>query len=114
MRYFLCNKCGNSILFVPDEEGAGGMCMESAPYRSSGICGGGFTIELIKKADPVSRNYTHVVSADPLWATDRIGKLLKKRTRFLVTAGKVRLTKAMCQKKAAQLRRLDEEILFLK
>ena len=47
MKYYLCNKCGGSILFVEDGEQPSGMCSEPMAVRISGICGGGYTIELI-------------------------------------------------------------------
>ena len=52
MKYFLCNKCGSSILFVEEGKEPSGMCCEPMTVRTSGICGGGFTIELIPKKIP--------------------------------------------------------------
>ena len=43
-RYFQCWKCG---AIIESESDQNPMCVASAPYRTSGICGGG-SIEITK------------------------------------------------------------------
>lgn len=118
MKYFLCNKCGASILFVPEGEGSGGMCVELIPVRTSGICGGSFTIELVPKMESV--NIGSLIGSHPqsvATAVDYIygiPKLHKKRTRFFASMKKIKLTPVMAMRKAYQLREIDKEILILK
>ncbi len=47
-RYFRCNKCGKTIAKVKEWDHAG-MCTIGFIGRTSGICGGGFTIEISKE-----------------------------------------------------------------
>jgi hypothetical protein len=48
-RYFRCDKCGNFITKVDHGQSRGGMCTGPMAVRTSGICGGGFTIEMTKE-----------------------------------------------------------------
>lgn len=105
MKYFLCNKCGQSILFVEKDESNGGVCVEPAGRRSSGICGGGYTIELVRKdrkKSPVRQEHF----------TDKLVDLNKRKSRFMVRLGKVKLTPVMIQMKCAQLRDINDDIKF--
>lgn len=47
-RYFRCNKCGLFITKVTNGEDRGGMCTGTMAVRTSGVCGGGFTIGMTK------------------------------------------------------------------
>lgn len=46
-KYYRCNKCGQYITKTNNTEGFG-MCTGSVTYRTSGICGGSFSIEMTK------------------------------------------------------------------
>lgn len=111
MRYFLCNKCGENILFVPEGEGAGGVCTVSTHQRTFGICGGEYTIELVKKdVKPI-----YLIRSEVSTIIEKeITKLHKKRTRFFASMKKIKLTPVMAMRKAYQLRDIDKDILILK
>ncbi len=47
-RYFRCNKCG-SISVVENSRQMNNMCTSYAGYRTSGICGGSFSIEMTEE-----------------------------------------------------------------
>lgn len=47
MRYFKCWKCGCKTKTTGEKPNF--MCINSMPVRTSGICGGSFTIEITKK-----------------------------------------------------------------
>jgi len=45
--FFKCNKCG-SLTATKDDQDAG-MCTLPVTYRTSGICGGGFSIKITEE-----------------------------------------------------------------
>ena len=56
-RYFLCNKCGDTVLVTTSTGDPIEMCCNSMPVRTSGICGGAFSIELVPKMDSASVSF---------------------------------------------------------
>jgi len=48
-KYFRCNKCGQYITKVERPSQRDGMCTGDASYRTSGICGGSFTVEMTEE-----------------------------------------------------------------
>ena len=103
MRYFLCNKCGNSIQFVKDGDVLLKVCVGYNSNRPSKMCGGLYTIELIPaEIVPIGTRQGHF--------TDKVIALRKKKSRFLCGLFKITLTPVMIQRKSAQLRTINEDI----
>ena len=48
-RYFLCNKCGDTVLVTTSTGSPMEVCCNTMPVRTSRICGGAFNIELVPK-----------------------------------------------------------------
>lgn len=54
MKYYKCNKCGNPIKITYPENYSLDThftvpCMQEAPYRTSGLCGGRYTDEITEE-----------------------------------------------------------------
>ncbi|MFW5847478.1 MAG: hypothetical protein ACOCVF_00975 [bacterium] len=49
VRYFKCFKCGSKIMTTNNENGDRFVCIEPVPFRTSGICGGIYSIEITEK-----------------------------------------------------------------
>lgn len=47
-KYYKCSKCGAVCHGLNDFDAKGTGCTASAPWRTSGICGGSFTIPINK------------------------------------------------------------------
>jgi hypothetical protein len=65
-RYFKCYKCG-ALTETDNGEKANFMCCASMPVRISGICGGGFSIEITKD------EYTSTIKK---WENDRLQRTI--------------------------------------
>lgn len=48
-KFFRCDKCGQRITKVDSEKQMNSMCTGSVTYRSSGICGGSFSVEMTEE-----------------------------------------------------------------
>lgn len=48
-KYYRCDKCGQYIAKVENEKQLGGMCTGFAGYRTSGICGGSFSVKMTEE-----------------------------------------------------------------
>ena len=48
-KYLRCNKCGQYIAKADNASQLPAMCVGSVIYRTSGICGGSFTVEMTEE-----------------------------------------------------------------
>lgn len=48
-KYFRCDKCGKTITKIEKESEIKIICTSNINYRISGICGGGFSIEMTEE-----------------------------------------------------------------